>query len=106
MRGRWTLDGQMLGSQHAGWACLCVCSNPPLHATAVPQGSGDTLLNSMVAASDSPQQLGPDVGLALEAEAGSTQAGHPSQSPTFLGPPDRAPVGSQGVLHLQLKDIK
>lgn len=96
----------MLGSQRAGWVCLCVCSNPPLHATAVPQGSGDTLLNSMVAASDSPQQLGPDVGLALEAEAGSTQAGHPSQSPTFLGPPDRAPVGSQGVLHLQLKDIK
>lgn len=106
MRGRLHLDGQMLGSQCAGWACLRVCSNPPVHATAVPQGSGDSLLNSMVAASDTPQQLGPDTGLALAAEAGSAQAGHPSQSPTSLGPADRAPVGPQGVLCLQLKDIK
>lgn len=60
----------------------------------------------MVTASDSPQQLGPDTGLALEAEAGSTQAGHPSQSPTSLGPTNWAPVGPQGVLHLQLKDVK
>lgn len=56
----------------------------------------------MVAASDSPQ-LGPDTGLALEAEAGQLQAGHPSK-PHFLGPASLwAPVGPQGVLHLQLK---
>ena len=103
IRGRLHLDGQMLGSQCAGWACLCVCSNPPMHATAIPQGPRDTLLNSMIAASDTPQQLKPDMGLALAAEAGSVQAGHPSQSPTFLGPADQAPVGPQGVLGLQLK---
>lgn len=77
-----------------------------MHATAVPQGPGDTLLNSIITASDTPQQLEPDTGLALAAEAGSVQAGNPSQSPTSLGPADQAPMSPQGVLGLQLKDVK
>lgn len=63
-------------------------------------------MNSMVAASDSPQQLGPGYRPGSGSRGRVNSGWAPLPKPHFPGTRQLGSRGPQGVLHLQLKDVK